>query len=54
MPRLLRFIIMKAADSPFTLRLGIAARVVAAGHLLDLDDVGAQVGQQARRSSGRP
>ena len=31
MPRLLRFSIMNGADTPFTARLAVAARVVAAG-----------------------
>ena len=45
MPRLLRFIIRNGADTPFTRGLGVAARVVAAGQLLDLDHVGAEVGE---------
>ena len=52
MPRLLRLSIRNGADTPLIARLAIAARVVAAGQLLDLDDVGAHVGEQhaARRA----
>jgi hypothetical protein len=34
--------------------LGIAPRVVAAGHFLDLDDVGAEVGEQGAAARDRP
>ena len=52
MPRLLRFIIRNGADTPLIARLAVAARVVAAGQLLDLDHVGAHVGEHhpARRA----
>ena len=52
MPRLLRLSIRNGADTPLMRGSLIAARIVAAGQLLDLDDVGAHVGEHhaARRA----
>jgi len=43
---LLRFIIRKALASPFHFRRRKAAGIIAAGNLLDLDHVGAHIGEQ--------
>ena len=51
MPRLLRFTIMKAAASPIDGRHA-APGIIAARNLLDLDHLGAHVGQHQR--AGRP